>query len=49
MLPQLKALVKTVKPKMVVPVHTENAKIHDKWWNNVHLFEKPGETIELKP
>ncbi len=45
--PQLKELITTVKPKMIVPVHTENAKVYDKWWNNVHLFKKLGETIEL--
>jgi len=46
--PQLKEFVKTVKPKMVVPVHTQHAEIYDKWWDKVHLLKKVGEYIEIK-
>ncbi len=46
--PQLKEFVKTVKPKMVIPVHTQHAKFYDKWWDNVHLLKKVGERVEIK-
>jgi ribonuclease J len=45
--PQLKEFVKTVKPKMVIPVHTQHAKIYDKWWENVHLLKNVGEIVEI--
>ncbi len=46
--PQLRDFVKTVKPKMVIPVHTQHAKFYDKWWDNVHLLKKVGERVEIK-
>jgi ribonuclease J len=45
--PQLKEFVNKVKPKVVIPVHTQNAKIYDKWWNNVHLLKNVGESVEI--
>jgi ribonuclease J len=45
--PQLKEFVKTVKPKMVIPIHTQNAKMYDKWWSNVKLLEGSGESVEI--
>jgi len=45
--PQLKDFVKTVKPKIVVPVHTQHAKIYDKWWSNVHLLKSVGDSIKV--
>jgi ribonuclease J len=45
--PQLKEFVKTVKPKMVIPIHTQHAKIYDKWWDNVHLLKSLGESVEI--
>jgi ribonuclease J len=45
--PQLKEFVKAVKPKLVVPVHTQNAKIFDKWWGNVHLLKEVREGVEI--
>ena len=45
--PQLKEFVKTVKPKMVIPVHTQHANFYDKWWDNVHLLKNVGESVEI--
>ena len=45
--PQLKEFVKVVKPKMLVPIHTQHAEIYDKWYDKVHLLKKAGESIEL--
>jgi len=46
--PQLRDFVKTVKPKMVIPVHTLHANFYDKWWDKVHLLKKVGEKVEIK-
>ena len=45
--PQLKKFVEHVSPKMVIPVHTENAKIYGVWRDNVHLLKKVGESFEI--
>jgi ribonuclease J len=45
--PQLRDFVKTVKPKMVIPVHTLHANFYDKWWDKVHLLKKVGEVVEI--
>jgi ribonuclease J len=45
--PQLRDFVKTVKPKMVIPVHTLHANFYDKWWDKVHLLKKVGESVEI--
>jgi ribonuclease J len=45
--PQLKDFVKTVKPKMVIPVHTQHANFYNKWWDNVRLLKNVGESIEI--
>jgi ribonuclease J len=45
--PQLKNFVKTVKPKMLIPVHTEHPNFYDKWWDNVHLLKNVGESVEI--
>jgi len=46
--PQLKEFVKSVNPKMVIPVHTQHAEIYDKWWGNVYLLKKVEEVVEIK-
>jgi len=46
--PQLKEFVKTVKPKILIPVHTQHANIYDKWWDKVHLLKEIGEYVEIK-
>jgi len=46
--PQLKEFVKTVKPKMLVPVHTQHAEIYDKWWDKVHLLKEVGDKVDIK-
>jgi ribonuclease J len=46
--PQLKEFVKTVSPKLVVPVHTQHAEVFDKWWDKVCLLRKVGERVEVK-
>lgn len=45
--PQLKEFVRTVKPKLLIPVHTEKAKVYKKWWENVHLLKRIGETVNI--
>ena len=45
--PQLKNFIGRVNPKMVIPVHTQDAKTFDKWWRNVHLLKKVGESVEI--
>ena len=45
--PQLKEFVKAVKPKMIIPVHTQHANFYDKWWDNVHLLRGAGESFEI--
>jgi len=45
--PQLRDFVKTVKPKMVIPVHTQHANFYDKWWDNVYLLKNVGENVEV--
>jgi ribonuclease J len=45
--PQLKNFIKTANPKLVIPVHTQHAKIYNEWSKNVHLLSKVGENIEI--
>jgi len=45
--PQLKDFVKKVKPKMIIPVHTQHANFYDKWWDNVRLLKNVGECVEI--
>ena len=45
--PQLKEFVKTVNPKIVIPIHTQHPEIFDKWWKDVHLLKKVGDVIEV--
>lgn len=46
--PQLKDFIENVNPKMIVPVHTKHAEIFDKWWEDVRLLKKVGESVEIK-
>ena len=45
--PQLCDFVKTTKPKLVIPIHTQHPEFYEKWWNGVHLLGKAGETVTL--
>ena len=45
--PQLKEFVTTVKPKVLIPVHTENATAFASYCNNVKLLKQLGETVTL--
>jgi ribonuclease J len=45
--PQLKDFVKTVKPKMIIPVHTQHANFYDKWWSNVRLLKENGDMFRF--
>jgi len=46
-LKSLKEIVGFIKPKKIIPIHAQNAKIHDKLWNNVHLLKTVGEVVEI--
>jgi ribonuclease J len=45
--PQLKEFVTTVKPKVLIPVHTENATAFSSYCSNVKLLKQLGETVTL--
>ena len=45
--PQLKEFVTTVKPKVLIPVHTENATAFASYCSNVKLLKQLGETVTL--
>ena len=45
--PQIGEMLGMVKPKKVVPVHTENAKPFRKWGCNLQLLTATGETITV--
>ena len=43
--PQLKEFITTIKPKVLIPVHTENADAFTKYWNNIKLLKQVGNPI----
>lgn len=45
--PQLKEFVNKVRPKLVIPIHTEHADTYDKWWDKVHLLKSVGENVTI--
>jgi len=44
---QLKEFVEQVAPKMVIPIHTENAQVYTQWSKNVHLLSGAGAEFSL--
>lgn len=44
---QLKDFIDQVTPKTIIPIHTENASIYEKWSSTVHLLEKAGDSFNL--
>jgi len=45
--PQLKEFVTAVKPKVLIPIHTENADAFSNYWSNVKYLNQVGETFNL--
>ena len=45
--PQLKEFITTVKPKVLIPIHTENASAFSSYWSNVKCLKQFGETFTL--
>jgi ribonuclease J len=45
--PQLKEFVQTVKPKLIVPIHTQHANFYEKWWSNVRLIDAIGDSLSF--
>ena len=44
---QLKEFIEKVNPKMMIPVHTENAKTFQKWWSKTHILKNRGDCFSL--
>ena len=45
--PQLKEFITTVKPKILIPIHTENAGAFSNYWSNIKYLNQFGETYTL--
>jgi len=45
--PQIREMLGRVKPRMVVPVHTQNAETFKPWHENIHIPRGAGETLML--
>jgi len=45
--PELKEFVNIVKPKKIIPIHTEHPEFYEKWHKDVLLIKKIGEKINL--
>lgn len=46
--PQLRDFIKSVRPKLIIPIHTQHANYYEKWWDRVKILKEVGEKIEIK-
>lgn len=45
--PVIKDFITSVKPKTVIPIHTEHANYFQRWHSNVLLLESIGQSVTL--